>query len=266
MKTHIENVGVHDIDAKGEDKLRGMSYPCHVEPKFDGELAWYIATDGNPRLVNKYGKARTDCPIIDQLPDNVILMGELYWAEGKNGAVYELLSNKECNDLKLMVFDIVQHGADVISNLDYVQRRQILEKLIPNATSHVSLAASSRCNNEAEVRQLFDSYKGQGYEGVMVKPNGLLRGFGADWIKLKAQATCDLKVIFIDPFLERMEVEVPFNGSTRKMGCKLPHRYKAKVKVGDVVEIKHYGVLSGGGLRHPSFVRVREEGKRVSLA
>ena len=265
MKTHIESTGVHDIDARGEDKLRIMRYPCYVEPKYDGELAWAITTNGKPRLVNKYGKGRTDCPITDQLPENVILMGELYYGDGKREAVYSLLSNKESDDLKLLVFDVIQHGGTYTGSMTYIQRRQLLEKLIPKATSHVSLVPSVMAVDEAEVRALFDQHVKDGYEGVMVKANGTLRGFGCDWVKMKYQTTADLRVISIDPIQERMEVEVPFSGSTRPCGVKLPNRYKPNVHIGDIVEIKHYGVLSGGGLRHPSYVRTREKGKRVSL-
>ena len=67
------------------------------------------------------------------------------------------------------------------------------------------------------------------------------------WVKLKHRRTADCKIHAIDPILERMDIEF----RNRTVGCKLPHKYKSGVSVGDVVEIEHMGVLTGDGLRHP---------------
>ena len=77
-----------------------------------------------------------------------------------------------------------------------------------------------------------------------------------DWVKLKKIHTNDLTVVSVDKISERIDVRLNKNTTT---GVKCPYRYKRRIQVGDVVEIQHHGVLVTGGLRHPSFVRVRPD-------
>jgi len=87
-----------------EVRLRGstasIKYPAWADVKIDGEYCWMVKTkNGESYSVNKYGKKRSDWPAIEcfgsKAPNGTILLAELYYGEGKNGALYDLLSHKE---------------------------------------------------------------------------------------------------------------------------------------------------------------------------
>ncbi|MDD5496765.1 MAG: hypothetical protein PHP46_06705, partial [Candidatus Omnitrophica bacterium] len=61
------------------------------------------------------------------------------------------------------------------------------------------------------------------------------------------------------PAQERIEVLVHNGANSKPVGVKVMNKVKATLKVGDIVEIEHQGILSQGGLRHPVFVRLRED-------
>ena len=81
-------------------------------------------------------------------------------------------------------------------------------------------------------------------------------------MKVKKKDTLDLEVVHIDPTLERIEVYFRDTANQMKavhVGVKCLNKDKHNLKIGDIVEISHMGVLSKGSLRHPVFLRKRED-------
>jgi ATP-dependent DNA ligase len=245
-------------------KIRGkmidIRYPCYVEWKLDGEANVYH----NGALINKSsGKTRTDCPITDFLSNvfdhNTVLFGELYWEDGKAGRLYDLLSHAKDDKLKFSVFDVIHPE---VVNLGYQERREWLVNNWTQAHDQVGLIPAFYCETPDEVEAQVGDSKVLGYEGVVVKNAdsrlilaGRLIPQQLGWVKRKHIETVDVPITHIDDMLERMEIE--HNG--RKVGVKLNNKYKQGVKVGDVVEVEHQGVLNGGGLRHPVY-----RGKKIT--
>lgn len=239
---------------------RLLKFPCFAEIKYDGEYNMY--TGG--ALYNKYGTMRTHCPITEYLetlkPTPII--GELTWKHGKAAGIYDLISNKRSHELIFRPFDIV------VENLTYEDRRDILIDLVGWSSSYVIPAVCHYIESKEELIELFNETVADGYEGLVIKNCGSRSLY---WIKIKAKWTADLMVSYVEPIKERIEVNVPYktgNGDAFvTCGVKVPMRQgiSDKLKIGDVVEIQHYGVLSGGRLRHPVYKRKREDGKRVNI-
>ncbi len=237
--------------------IRAMRYPAYVEAKCDGELNWFKPDKEYPYLINKSGKIRYSFPITEELSHiKHRLLGELYWGDGKAGALYELLKHQTDNELKLMVFDVDIPGI-------YLERRMWLTKHI-SPTPHVKIVDASKAMTKADVERNYDYYVERlHYEGIVVKSGDsrLIMGV-CPWVKIKKKETSDLPVAYIDPTLERIDVWVQLSDDNRfgKMcGVKVMNKVKATLKVGDIVEIEHQGILSQGGLRHPVFLRIRED-------
>ena len=271
-------------------KLSAIRYPCYVEVKLDGEANIYT----NGVLVSKSsGKVRSNCPITDTLSqifdERTILFGELYYGDGKFGDLYKFLSNQKSDDLNFAIFDVYHPTL----NGDYEWRRQWLlgmtydkmlgehsflrneffnEPVRPRGHTYrtkVKIMPTRYAEDKAHLDILVELSKHRGYEGVVVKngssmlytPHGSLLETQTGWVKVKHKTTCDLKLVMLDPVKERGEVD--YKG--RNVGVKIPFKYKQHLKVGDIVEIEHQGELSGGSVRHPVFIRKREQ-KGVSYA
>lgn len=236
-----------------------MRYPVYVEEKYDGITNWLIVPsihdpeiDGieGPYLINGNGKITFDLPItreIEMSSNPYRLLGELHYRDGRAGDFYKLKGADE-DDLKFTAFDV-----DL--SLAYSDRRKWLVENI-KATRHIHLALAVMALNKEQVLEVYNSCVKMGMEGVVVKSfdSRLIMG-SCPWVKIKKTETLDLKVVSISPNQERIEV---LHGNIR-VGVKCVNKYKRDLKVGDIVEIEHKGVLEGGSLRHPVFKRLRED-------
>lgn len=238
--------------------VRAIRYPAWVEAKVDGELNWF-KPEPNPHLINKSGKIRHSFPITKELSHiNKKLLGELYWGDGKAKALYEFLKHQADDELKFMVFDVDMPGI-------YLERRiWLIEHISP--MPHVWIVDASKAMTKDDIRPNYDFYvESQHYEGIVVKSGDsrLIMGV-SPWVKIKKKETSDLEIVCIDPTQERIEVLVHNGASSKPVGVKVMNKIKSTLKVGDIVEIEHQGILSQGGLRHPVFIRLRED-KCVSV-
>ena len=248
----------------GFPELRGslaaVRYPAFVEPKYDGELNLW----SSKYLVNKYGTVRKDTKL--GLPPNMSLLGELFYGEGKSGALYELLKHKKDDSLSFIAFDMLWlDGYGDIRNMPLVDRRELMFlKGVP------FIIAAKVANSETEVMEIYQRYLDQGMEGVVVKSldSPFIEG-PCSWVKLKHRDRNNLLVNKIDPTKERIEVLSPVpNGSNPNaifndglggwfvpVGLKVSNKDKANLKEMDTVTVEHQGRLPSGSLRHPVYVK-----------
>ena len=233
----------------GFPECRGsvQRFPCYAEIKLDGELNWY----NNGMLANKSGKTRKNCPITEELQaytEDKVLIGELYYNGGKQGALYDLLRNHASDDLRYCVFDMITSGT-------YEERRELLINTLVE-TEHVKIAPTWYVEDKEELDRIRDSVYANGFEGLVIKqPNGRYVTGPCEWIKLKKKDRSNFKIHYIDPNQERIEVSVPVpNGQPRVVGVKVANKYKPRLNVYDTVTIEHQGILSAGGLRHPVYI------------
>lgn len=242
---------------------KDVRFPCYAEVKLDGEANIYASGC----LISKAsGKIRTACPItntLSKIVDKVtMLFGELHWEDGKAGALYDFLSHAKDDKLNFTIFDVYHPTLD---GADYETRR---EWLISNILNNAIWKGQSRnvygavrvtrpmfIENLIELNELVKNNQQDEWEGLVTKNpksilySGGLRSSQTQWVKLKHKTTGDYQVINISTTQERMDIRV----GHRECGVKLVNKYKPYVKVGDMVEIEHMGVLAAGGLRHPVF-------------
>ena len=129
--------------------IRSMRYPAYVEAKCDGELNWFKPDE--ECLINKSGKIRSSFPITKELSHiKHKLLGELYWGDGKAGALYEFLKHQTDDELKFMVFDVDIPGT-------YFDRRMwLIDNISP--TPHVRIVDASRALTKEDIERNYDYY------------------------------------------------------------------------------------------------------------
>lgn len=241
-----------------------IKYPCCAEVKYDGECDFLIVgKHRKSELINKYGLVRTDCPITQtlcSLPPKTILIGELYYGDGTDGSLYKLIANKLSHELKYAVFDILSLGGEDLRDKPYEERRRLASSiLLPLPHSH--LVERHQVKSAKDLESVFQDVIDRGYEGIVIKNAGSPLPYGSNsWVKKKRFQTADCRVVLIDPTLDRIEVEV----DDRVVGVKVVKKKKDSLAIGDIVEIRYQSRLLSGSLRHPVFVRKREN-KRESL-
>jgi ATP-dependent DNA ligase len=253
-------------------KLSAVRWPAISEIKYDGEYNLLIYCDEGDKIrcntLNKYGKTRGFFPAIDKIAADLrasdiqeaTFLCELYTNAGKLGELYNLLGEKESDDLNISVFDTAmikyKDGREPINvQSPLIDRREATMHALPNHDTHVTV-----CMNKDEAEAHFKLATSQGYEGTVIKSlDGPLIMGPCSWVKMKYKDQSDYPVIAIDPVKERVEVGVPdpnkkgAHVSTVKVGVKVMNKDKQTLTIGDLVTIEHQGVLDSGSLRHPVF-------------
>jgi len=262
---------VPNLEAYGKIK---SNRPSFCDAKIDGEYgSWHKGS-----IYNKAGTCRTDFPAADLGKllashlmgltgisfENLQILGELHWQDGKAGDLYKLLSNKLSDELVFTVFDYFC-GVPCGTIMD---RRETLveayDKAFPTPEVSLRLVPFKFCD-KGEVQEGIQSFINDGYEGVVIKPVDSL----GTYFKFKSVDTSDLKVLSADPWKARIGLEHPDRPGVELCGCKYDGPDKAGL-VGKIVEIQYLqklydskGVLTG--LRSPSFLRIRDDKMEASL-
>ena len=262
-------------------ELRGtfgsLRYPCFGEIKYDGEavvVMYDISWPDRIITTNKYGTMRSEWSKLDSLADileeknikKALFLGELFYKTGEAGALYDLLSHKEDDDLNIKLYDVVHIINDSEmkgSEATLMDRKEILTKLFYNTDF---LVTSKIIESKDAALIYFDAMTIIGYEGVVFKPfDGKLITGPCAWVKMKKKDQNDYPVVLIDPTLERIEVKVitvraNMTITEVNVGVKCVNKFKKNLKIGDTVTIEHLGVLDSGSLRNPVFIgKVNED-------
>ena len=274
---NIIRAGAKAVFPELRGKLGGIRYPCFAEVKWDGEAAVinYNRAMSIPILsTNKYGAMRTQWSKLDKIKmlleekdiAQAMFLAEIYCDTGKNGSLYQLLSNKDNdNRLSIRIYDVCHITADdyemIGAETPLIDRKEILVDIFKEEKQY--LVRPVVMKNKNEVQSLFEERTQEGYEGIVVKNfDGNLIIGPCDWVKMKHKDQTDYRVCLIDGVKERIEVEVPnpSNNDIVTVGVKCVNKYKKTLSLGDIVTIEHQGVLESGSLRHPVFIgKAREE-------
>ena len=265
LKSHL-NLPIPEL----RGSLGAMRYPAFSELKLDGEFCFVVFNNGKAYTVNKYDKVRSDFYNLNTISSilaskgtaQCTMLAELHYKEGKRNSLYELLKNKENNNLNLYIFDILDLNGKMLEGLPLIDRKEILTQLMsfPSGLGQSGNAVIV-VQNQKEAEAEFQKAIANGYEGTVVKAmDGVLVGGPCDWVKLKMKDQTDYMVAEVDSIQERIEILVPNpkNAMPIYVGCKAPLRYKRHIKVGDMVTIEHQGVLDSGSLRHPVLIPKKE--------
>lgn len=259
------------FDAKGS--LAEIPRDGHwvLQPKHDG-WRWQTAIDVDIRhWGGRNGKEWSGLtPHIDAalagVPFGTILDSELIVRGGVSTDVARALRHRP-EDLVLVVFDVIQlAGRDLTHGLRHGARRELLEAMDLGDEPCVQLIT------EETDRDRFDeahaSWLYAGLEGSVAKlKDGTYRPGkrSREWLKVKPFATCDGTVIGYEMgkgVLNTSEAGALVirlsNGVETTAGFCHPVA-EAEAAIGRIVELKHFGELASGKVRHPIITRFRDD-------
>lgn len=173
--------------------------------------------------------------------------------------------------LSYVVFDILRHDGDDLRAQPWSARREILES-IPFADygEHVQITPYGPASDELHEKML-----ALGLEGSVCKriDSAYYSGRRSPlWAKIKPQATADAKVIgfkpgtkgsLFDGMVGAIEFELPNGMKSRCSGFNMQLRRaltdNPDAFIGRTIEVKHHGETVEGKLRHPQFLRFRDD-------
>lgn len=263
MNTTKKSLALDPPSLRGS--LAGMQYPAIAELKYDGEFDFiYYENDGSTHTINKYGTVRSDFPSLNTLHETLdkrgikdaILLCEIYWDTGKSGALYDLLSHKKDDNVRIALFDIYSINNVILHSVDLITRKEILFDLFGKWQTEFKVVT-----NKAEAEIQFLKATQDNWEGVVVKSlKGPLTLGPCSWVKLKYKDRSNYEVNLVDKTKERIEILAPCVNPSHKIptfievGVKCPNKYKKYISVGDRIVIEHQGVLKSGSLRHPVLI------------
>lgn len=232
--------------------------------------------------------------IQSECPEGTLLDGEILPKTGLEGS--DRVSNLRAEDptsLGFVAFDVIYHEGKYVGDMDWEDRRTILESLINDDMEHISLSQLYYMKDWS-VDQLMEIAAERQHEGIMLKKiNAPYKANSRSaWVKHKFTDTHD--VIIIDAEAKPSEWRVrpgevgtdgklypdglhttPWQlgyvglnygfydpqGNLRVVGSLGETGPKEDMEqyVGRVAEIKAYGQYTTGALRHPVFERWRED-------
>lgn len=249
-----------------------------IEPKFDGWRAVALVTDDGVKLYGgRNGNEYTgQLPYVENeiaacVPAGTILDGEIIAPAGW-GSVQSVMTSGGAHTpgalspaLNYVVFDVLQiRGAD-IRRTPLRSRRQILDMIEWQA--HVCTVPFGAASKQAHMRFLE-----LGMEGSVCKLESApyTNGRSTAWVKVKLVETIDCTVVGFKPgegefkgMVGALEVQLPDGTRTHASGMTKVERMdmttRSEAWLNEVVEIEHNGVLTSGKVRHPRFLRKRDD-------
>ena len=265
--------------------LTEIQYPVLVQPKLDGYRCLYVAGKLWSRAGKPFGNKNLT-KYFDKLGGvgNYVLDGELYATNTNFSSLQTVLNShdkKLPSDLKFFVYDCVPleawHKQDY--NKSYEARisdmRSILNDRVANYQRIID-TPTDEVDSPQEVIKIYKEYLTKGYEGVMLKsPGGKYQWKrtsirSGEMLKLKPFKTEDLKIkdifegegdfegtaggIVVDRNGQEIRVGSGFDFKTRDRLFKNPSNY-----IDSTAEIKFFEETEEGSLRHPVFMRFRED-------
>lgn len=261
-----------------------VKYPLYVQPKLDGYRCIYHSG----AMWSRSGKSFANEHIPEYFNsvfgiNDYTLDGEIYAPGYTFNQLQTIMNNHTAPlpaGLKYFIYDCMPTGQWDAQKCPkpYSDRLKQLQKVVAYIGDHkkVIAIANDKVSTSKEVVDLYKGYLENKLEGVMLKdPEGLYRWKrvtvkSGEMLKVKPYTTEDLEVTGIYEGEGKHEgvaggVVVNFNGvavscgsgfddATRKAMAELPSDY-----IGKTAEIRYLEVTEDGSLRHPSFIRWREE-------
>ncbi len=158
----------HDFNKRGKD----ISFPCFVQPKFDGTRCVAIPNKGLfSRNKKSYPHLQHIQSEINRLPSSMILDGELYSDTLTFQEIVGLVKRETLKpsdqekqlQIKLYVYDIINSNPyeNRFINLQLLFRLHRFKYLV--------LVKTENCENQEQLKQKHSEYVLEGYEGIMLR-------------------------------------------------------------------------------------------------
>lgn len=258
---------------------KNITYPCYVSPKLDGLRCLVFVQGGE---VSFYSRNGLEFDSLNHLAEQFITLANgrdmVYDGEAISGTFLHSVSairtkGKPALDATIHVFDGMsledfksQNGTD-----GYHARYSKLQNAWVNGPN-VNLLPHYQVNSLEEIMTHYQNFRDMDLEGAIVKLHDSLYRFGRtkDWMKIKASETHDLEVT---GFVEGQgkytgtlgALVVDFRGVPVNVGTGLSddlreflwHRRQQYLHT--VIEVEAHEITPDGSLRHPRFIRFRED-------
>lgn len=261
-----------------------VKYPAYVQPKLDGYRCIYKQGQMWSRSGKSFGNKNLPAYFNSLYSINdYITDGELY-AEGFNfNKLQTILNTFDAplpSNLKLFIYDCmtVPEWESKKCQKPYSDRLKQLNKLVAHIGDYQKIIGigNDKVNTSKEVLDLYKNYLQDGYEGVMLKdPEGLYKWKrvtvkSGEMLKVKPYKTLDLEVTGIYDGKGKYEgiaggMVFSYNSVTVRCGSGIDDDLRKEMAdqpskfIGKVAEIRYLEITEDGSLRHPTFVRWRED-------
>lgn len=260
-----------------------------MEPKLDG---WRLIVHHTGRGVLAYGGRNAadysgklpyiETEIAGCLPADTALDGELISVidGGSSGAVGSVMTSTGPHiptvadlPLKLVVFDVLRCDGQDTRGLPWHERRAILEAANFDSLQHVQ-----RVETFPSSPRTYQVAVELGFEGVVckIRDSKYVNTRSHSWIKLKATDTCDALITGFKPgtgnragevgalnvnLLDENDVDTGVETTVSGMTDAIRANMLANPAnwLGKIIEVKHNGKLPTGKVKHPRFVRLRDD-------
>jgi DNA ligase-1 len=271
--THIECMLAH----KYEDRKDELEWPIWTQPKLDGIRC--LATING--LFSRAGKQFKSTPHVSKaleefFADNpdVILDGELYCDKLANdfNKITSLVkkSKPSAKDLEESEDAIQYHIYDVLdTEKTFPERSNWLQNHVA-VTNAIRLVMTAKVDTTVELDRLYEGFLAAGYEGQMVRTNGLYeQKRSKTLLKRKEFQDAEYKIIEVcegtgnRTGMAGYAVLENKDGSTFKSNIKGPHdfltelfKHRSKLK-GELATVQYFHLTPDGVPRFPYVVSIR---------
>lgn len=227
----------------------------------NGLIGCYTTTDAEIYRQLKFMKGAAE--VFARMPKGAGVFGELWLPGGEASDVKTAINNQD-QRLRFEVFALSQHLAfkeTTVNNMALSQVKTIVEDWGFHFVPFIELKGSERTDPRPLMQRLPEHC-----EGFVLKNANLV-----DWHKLKTRQTIDLIITgltagkgkysdmlgaLVCSTAEGYEVaNVSGMTDTQRRSMSL----ESEKLVGKVVEVEYQSIGAGGRLRHPSFIRMRDD-------
>ena len=270
-----------DFEKRRGKSKEGHTYPCSVQPKLDGVRCLAFWEGNEVKLISRSGKP-WELPHISYfledfpLGKTMVLDGEVY-SHGLNFQQTTRLVKKsrpETRQLKLNVYDIIDLSR---RDLQWPERLDLLDKLDDKLASRdlpVCVVQTDGAHNEDRVRELYQEYMSEGYEGAMIRCHDdseyKFAYRSKRLLKMKSFDDAEFRVIGFKDGVGKFEGAVIWecimdNGETFEVtpvgsfADRRSYFEHGKHYIGKMLKVKYQGLSESGIVRFPIGLGFRPE-------
>ncbi len=259
--------------------------PVYVQPKLDGIRCVAIFLNGETTLWSRTRKRITSCPHIEEAVTkacklfgvsndlSVILDGELYvdkFANDFEKIVSAVRKKNPSKESKVIEY----HIYDTVANLPFSQRSKWLGRLLASGKLSLRSVPTTKASSKAEINDLHMHFVELGYEGAMVRLDGINYEHkrSSQLLKLKTFQDDEFEIVGVENGRGKLQghagaficktskgklFNVKMMGATERLKDYLDNfkRYKGKQ-----LTVKYQGLTSDGIPRFPVGKSIREDG------
>lgn len=176
------------------------------------------------------------------------------------------IPSKAVPALTYVIFDVLRLAGEDLRALPWSERRERLESLT-FAEQGLELSPAGDASQEAH-----EKFLALGLEGSVCKhkDSPYRNGRSPHWVKIKPQETIDAKIV---GFKEGTGSNAGLAGAIKfelpggvESTCKILDKQlraaateEPEMFIGRTIEVKHHGVQTSGKVRHPQFLRFRDD-------